>query len=72
MLLLKKATDSALEPCSVHAVKSSLETDILRLINQLNGINVCYSFFATSQTAHPNTRPELVLALRKARKENKP
>jgi hypothetical protein len=29
-------------------------------------------FFATSQTAYPNTRPELVLALKKARKENKP
>jgi hypothetical protein len=29
-------------------------------------------FFATSQTAYLNTRPELVSALRKARKENKP
>jgi hypothetical protein len=72
MLLLKKATDSTLEPCSVHAVEFSLETDVLRLINQLNGVSLFFFFFAISQTAYLNTRPELVLALRKARKENKP
>jgi hypothetical protein len=42
MLLLKKATDSTLEPCSVHAFKSSLETDALRLINQLNEVSLCF------------------------------
>ena len=70
MFLLKKATDSTLEPRSVHAVRSSLETDVLKLTNQLNGISLCFLFFA--KTAYLNTRPELVSALRNARKENKP
>jgi hypothetical protein len=45
MVLLKKAADSSLEPCSVHVVGSSLETDVLRLINQLNGVSLFFSFF---------------------------
>jgi hypothetical protein len=49
VVLLKKATDSTLEPCSVHAIKSSLETDALILINQLNGVNLCVLFFAITQ-----------------------
>ena len=53
--LLKKATDGTLEPCSVHEVKSSLEIDLLRLINQLNRVSI--SFFPLLQVKQLTRTP---------------
>jgi hypothetical protein len=66
MLLLKKATDSTLKPCSVHAVKSSLETDVLRLTNQLNGVSLFFLCYESNRLPeHPS---RIVLSIEKGKK----
>ena len=68
MLLLKKATDSTLERCSVHAVISSLETDVLKLINQLNGVSLCFSFLCYKSNRLPEHPPRVGLSVEKRKK----
>ena len=66
MLLLKKATDSTLEHCSARAVKSSFETDVLRLINPAEWDQPL--FFCMSAIPHLQYPSRIGLSIEKGKK----